>query len=724
MYLKDVSSVSDHEIRFSLDIGTRSVIGLVTRPSAAGLDVLACERIEHQSRAMLDGQIHNIPEVAAVIKEIKQRLESVCGPLTSASVAAAGRALCTITTHVDQEVTSLTPLKPEDIRRSEIAAVQAAQKQIAQGSVVEDPAAYYCVGYSVVNYFLDNNIIASLEGQKGKSVGIELIATFLPRVVIESLQSALSLADLDIHSLTLEPIAAINVLIPSTMRHLNLALVDVGAGTSDIAITSKGTVVAFGMVPCAGDEITEALSHHYLLDFNVAEQVKRQLHQANVTFSDVLGFTHTKDTAEIISIINIDVNSLAETISQQISSLNGRFPQAVLLIGGGSLTPELAPAIARLLNLPPERVGIREAKSIQGFNSLPEYLHGPDGITPLGITKTAHSQTLNFIHITINESSLRLFNFGSVTVGDALLATGLNIRDFHGKPGMGLSVTINQKPHFLPGTFGQPPAILVNGQPASLDTALNNADTLILTRGEDGQNAAGTLADVLPKLKSLSVMFNKQYVSVKPVVKVNGNVVDLLLPLTDGMQVTVQEPRTLQDITTILKTPPPSANIPVYTFTVNGVSRSYSAEYVICINGSPASHSDPVHEGDEIDCPTPVEASPLLGDVLNLDGAVNKNITVLVNGQPLIIELEKITLSMNGSPATPTTPLINGADIIFEHSSQPVPIVSELLLQYEDEILPQIKQGGRLNLTLNGATANYAAPLKNGDRLDWSWKGA
>lgn len=714
--------MEDHKIRFSLDIGTRSVIGFVTRPSASGLDVLACERIEHQSRAMLDGQIHNIPEVAAVIKEIKQRLESVCGPLTSASVAAAGRALCTLTTHVDQPVTSFAPLKPEDIRRFEIAAVQAAQKQIAQDSVVEDPTAYYCVGYSVVNYFLDDSIIASLEGQKGKSVGIELIATFLPRVVIESLQSALSLADLDIHSLTLEPIAAINVLIPATMRHLNLALVDIGAGTSDIAITSRGTVVAFGMVPCAGDEITEALSHHYLLDFNVAEQVKRQLHQTKVTFTDVLGFTHTKDTSEIISVINTGVNSLAETISQKISSLNGRSPQAVLLIGGGSLTPELAPTIARLLNLPPERVGIREAKSIQGFTNLPEYLHGPDGITPLGITKTAHSQTLNFIHITINGFSLRLFNFGSVTVGDALLAAGLSIRNFQGKPGMGLSVTINHKPHFLPGTFGQPPKILVNEQPASLDTPLNNGDTLLITKGDDGQNAAGTLADVLPKLKSLSVIFNKQHVSVKPVIKVNGDVADLSLPITDGMQVTVHEPHTLQDIITILKTPPPPANLPLYTFTVNGVRRSYTADYIMCVNGSPASLNDSVNDGDEIECIAPREAPPLLCDLLDLDDAVNKSITVLVNGNSLTIELEKICIFMNGSPATLTTPLINGADIIFEHSTQPVPIVSELLLQYEDEILPQIKQGGKLNLTLNGAAANYAAPLKNGDRLDWSWE--
>ena len=56
------------------------------------------------------------------------------------------------------------------------------------------------------------------------------------------MQSALHEAKMEMRALTLEPIAAINVLIPPTMRHLNLVLVDIGAGTSDVAIT-KGCLL-------------------------------------------------------------------------------------------------------------------------------------------------------------------------------------------------------------------------------------------------------------------------------------------------------------------------------------------------------------------------------------------------------------------------------------------------------------------------------------------------
>ena len=92
-------------------------------------------------------------------------------------------------------------------------------------------------------------------------------------------------------ALTLEPIAAINVLIPPSMRRLNVALVDIGAGTSDIAMTDAGTVIAYGMVPIAGDEITEAISDQLLLDFPFAEKAKRELINQNViTVTDILGF--------------------------------------------------------------------------------------------------------------------------------------------------------------------------------------------------------------------------------------------------------------------------------------------------------------------------------------------------------------------------------------------------------------------------------------------------
>ena len=77
------------ELVFALDIGTRSVIGIVAEQREGALHILATERMEHKTRAMLDGQIHDVPQVASIIREVKRRLTERTGALHSAAVASA-----------------------------------------------------------------------------------------------------------------------------------------------------------------------------------------------------------------------------------------------------------------------------------------------------------------------------------------------------------------------------------------------------------------------------------------------------------------------------------------------------------------------------------------------------------------------------------------------------------------------------------------------------------
>ena len=99
-----------------------------------------------------------------------------------------------------------------------------------------------------------------------------VVATFLPSEVVDSLYAVMQKAGLEVASMTLEPIAALNAAIPADLRLLNLALVDIGAGTSDIAVCRDGSVVGYTMATVAGDEITEALMRACLVDFPTAER--------------------------------------------------------------------------------------------------------------------------------------------------------------------------------------------------------------------------------------------------------------------------------------------------------------------------------------------------------------------------------------------------------------------------------------------------------------------
>ena len=82
---------------FALDIGTRSIIGMLGVPEEDKMKVIAIARAEHSKRAMVDGQIEDIGEVARVAVRVREELEEQSGcRLEQVYVAAAGRALITL----------------------------------------------------------------------------------------------------------------------------------------------------------------------------------------------------------------------------------------------------------------------------------------------------------------------------------------------------------------------------------------------------------------------------------------------------------------------------------------------------------------------------------------------------------------------------------------------------------------------------------------------------
>ena len=101
---------------------------------------------------MLDGQIHDVPQVAAVINTVRDKLKETVGELKSVAVAAAGRALYTMTATAEMEVHGL--ITAEQQSTLDFNGVQLAQSKLAESHTIEDRTSYYCVGFSVISYFL------------------------------------------------------------------------------------------------------------------------------------------------------------------------------------------------------------------------------------------------------------------------------------------------------------------------------------------------------------------------------------------------------------------------------------------------------------------------------------------------------------------------------------------------------------------------------------------
>ena len=702
---------------FALDIGTRSIVGIILEEENDHYHVADMLMKEYKERAMLDGQIHNVLFVAELIKEIKMELEKKHGPLTKVSVAAAGRELKTEQARVTIDISNRPIFTQEDINRLELQAVHQAQAQLLEKQS-QDSNHYYCVGYSVLHYLLDGQEIGSLLDQRGQEASVEVIATFLPRIVIESLLAALKRADLEMEALTLEPIAAINVLIPPTMRRLNVALVDIGAGTSDIAITDNNTVIAYGMVPTAGDEITESLCDQYLLDFPVAEAIKRKLTtEETVAIQDILGFEQEIPTEEVIQTIEPAIKQLATAIGNEILRLNNQVPpKAVMLIGGGSLTPRLPEELCEMLQLPKNRVAVRDIGAIPNLTKEESIEARPDLVTPIGIAIAAKKYPIHYISVTVNNQVVRLFEAKEMTVSDAFLAANISAKHLYGKPGQGFSITINGQDIFVPGEHGKPATILVNGEEATSKTPIQHGDEITIIPGENGGDAQATIRDLIDQAAAKKIQLNDQIYYVEPIVKLNGETASLDAPLKDRDEITFEPIETIKDFLDHIQR---QDIIETQTFIVKVDGQPvYLHDYTskLTLNEKPAKLTYPIEDGDVLTIQTAM-AMPTVQAVLDhLNIPFEESITVTFQNQPLQLKKVRYEVLMNGVVVQPTTTVYNGANLqLIEKDASPW--IFQDVFKFSNWKIPGDFKG-QFAILRNGQPISFDTPIFGGDILE------
>lgn len=706
---------------FALDIGTRSVVGLLLEKEQDKFRILDMVIQEHEERAMLDGQIHDILAVSKVITSVKEQLEEKHGPLAKVCVAAAGRALKTQTAFASQDIKGKALFNEEDIFLLELAAVQEAQLNLLKEKELDQADQYFCVGYSVLRYYLDEEEIGSLLDQRGEKASVEIISTFLPKIVVESLISALQRADLQLEAMTLEPIAAINALIPTSMRRLNIALVDIGAGTSDVAISMDGTVTAYGMVPVAGDEITEGLSDAFLLDFPKAEQAKREmLTNEQITFTDVLGFEQTLTKSDMVEQILPTIEKLAKAITNEIKRQNSqKAPKAVMLVGGGSLTPSLPSLIAKSLDLPENRVAIRGIDAIQQLLPTDFPVKGPEFITPIGIAIAAKEKPIEYVSITVNEQPVRLFDVKKLTVGDSLLASGISISKLVGKPGLALMVDVNGKNVTIPGSFGEAPIIYKNGQVTQSFDPIENGDVIIVEKGQDGEMAKATARQVIGSERTLIALeVNGSPVDLTPTLLVNGKQADLDIPLSDRDKITFTYPGTIKDLLVSTNMIAENELHPFYLYINDEKSTFPSFSVQIKKNGSKVSATETFTNGDQIDWEHATSPTVKMLTLLQ-QYETKQEIAVTYKGNKVILLKALLEFYRNGEMLNEEE-LLNRGDHLQLMVRRKEPFIFQDMFRFVDIERPQ--GAGTFHLKRNGMKASFYDLIEHGDELDIEWE--
>lgn len=683
------------QLVFGLDIGTRSIVGTVGYLGSDRFHVLAQRVKEHETRAMLDGQIHDIGKVGETIRQVKEQLEEDLNRrLTEVCIAAAGRVLRTVTTHVEQSFEQEHEVTEEDVYSLSTMGVERAYEEFQKTN--DTDMKFYCVGYTPMRYYMNGYQIGNLEGHKVKNMALDLIATFLPDDVVDGLYKAVELAGLHVANLTLEPIAAIQVAIPEKFRMLNMALVDVGAGTSDISITKDGTITAYGMIPVAGDSLTDILVQHCLVEFDTAERIKREAGvKETVEYEDIMGLPQTISAEEVAALLEEHVNGMAKQVADCIRELNGeKAVSAVFVVGGGGMIPGYTETLARELGIVKERVAIRGQEVLRAIEfENADSRQDSMMVTPVGICLSYYVQSNNFIFVEFNGKRIKLYDNGKLTVADAAVQSEFSNEDLFPKRGRALTFSVNGKSRIVRGIQGEAALIRVNGENADIHSQVHNGDHIEMVPSTAGDEAVLELGKLAELSEQLHVIVNGTRINLPKTALVNGRLENEFYLIREEDEITVQNSYTVREIADFMDVP------------LGGG---------ILVNDTPAKPETRIYENFTLSWKSEMDGAEELPETED---------TTEANPETH----EESTVGEGGGTASETENLGENTRMTVIVNGMPVALTGKVNYVFVDVFsfieFDLSKPAGRNIVTrLNGRNAEYMEPLKEGDVLEIYWE--
>ncbi len=328
-------SGDDSQYLVGLDIGTEFVKALVARVEGDELEIIGVGRSHQELSDMQAGAISDIAAVVANCDEaLRQAEQQAEVSARTAVIGIAGELVKGTTTTV--RCTRKDANKPLDVEELEriISLVQEraeakAKKQLAWelgGKEVE----IRLVNSALVGIDIDGYKVTNPIGFQGKDVLVQLYTAFAPLIHIGALEKTAQELDLDLLAVAAEPFAvARSVIGDDPNATMSAVIMDVGGGTTDIAVIHEGGVQGTKMFGIGGRAYTKAIERDLGVEFTAAEKLKLALESSKIP-------QHKKAAIEQVISKTVDVwISGVELALGEFDKLD-HLPNKILLCGGGS----------------------------------------------------------------------------------------------------------------------------------------------------------------------------------------------------------------------------------------------------------------------------------------------------------------------------------------------------------------------------------------------------
>jgi cell division protein FtsA len=384
----------------AIDVGTELLKVLLFETSELGVKVKKISRIHQQEKAMNKGIIKNLNTVIENCKlAINETTSDLEEPPKKAVIGLAGESIQGVSIVVNYERDERFDEEVTDDEEKKI--VQKVHQQI-ENTGKEDLAQRTGLLYedidilhiTVTGMEIGGMPVNSLVGFRGKDVKLFFYASFAPKTYIESLKSLAKSLNLTIAGIVSQPFAVARAFSGAKDKDFSGIFVDIGGGTTDVAIVQRGNVVDTQIFSFGGRVFTKEIARIMNLDYRHAEL--RKLKYSNGDLEKGLQRS-IKDITYSTAKLWLKAFKASLEMVEDIDS----FPPQIYLCGGGSMLPDIKNVLieypwTRVLPFPrTPRANIFLPQKLEDVTDLSGDLLNPYDITPAALALFGHDKISN-----------------------------------------------------------------------------------------------------------------------------------------------------------------------------------------------------------------------------------------------------------------------------------------------------------------------------------------
>ncbi len=375
-----------------LDIGTTKICAIMGQVTPdQGVDIIGVG--SSPSRGLRKGGVVNIEStVESIKKAVKEAGKMASVPIDSVYIGIAG-------SHISSEQgKGMVVLRRGEVFRADV--YRALEMARAAAVVPSDRRVLHVLPREFI--VDDQEGIQDPVGISGRRLEVKVHIVTGAVTSAKNLINCVNLAGLNVVDFILQPLASSEAVLTNEEKEVGVAMVDLGGGTSDLAIFSDGTICHSAVLPVGGQHITTDLQIGLRTSLADAENIKvrygaaldNMVKNTEIVKVPSLGgrSPHPMSRREIAEIIQARVEEIFELVLQEIrqSGYKNKLAAGVVITGGTSMLKGMQDAAELVLDLP-GRLGVPF-----GVGELRDKVSEPVFSTGVGLVLHAHRMDQEF----------------------------------------------------------------------------------------------------------------------------------------------------------------------------------------------------------------------------------------------------------------------------------------------------------------------------------------